>query len=307
MRVLVIGRNGQVARSLVERAAPAGAEVTALGRPDLDLADSRSINETIARAACDVIVNAAAYTGVDAAESDADQAYLINAAGAGTIAGAARERDVPLIHISTDYVFDGRKPSPYVETDPVAPMSVYGHSKLAGEEAVRAAHSRHVTLRTAWVFSPFGSNFVKTMLRLAEDRDEIRVVNDQIGSPTSALDLADTILALGGTLPHCEREGFGTFHAAGSGATSWAGLAETVFSASARHGGPVARVVPIPTSAYPTAAARPANSRLDCAKLADIHGIRLRRFEPAVDETVARLLSDPSRTAAASDRRAGRR
>jgi dTDP-4-dehydrorhamnose reductase len=293
VRLLVVGRSGQVAQALMERGARTGDEVVALGRPDLDVARPETILPAFEAQLADVVINAAAYTAVDGAESNRETAHLINAAGAGAVAAAAGTLGVPLIHISTDYVFDGRKSSPYVEDDRAAPRSAYGQSKYAGELAVRAEHPRHAILRTAWVYSPFGSNFVKTMLRLATDRDEVRVVGDQFGSPTSAFDLADAVLALAARLENCGNEGFGTFHATGAGTASWAGFAETVFAASKRHGGPTAQVVAIPTSEYPTAAERPANSRLDCSKLAEVHGIRLRHFKPAVDEVVARLLADP--------------
>src|SRR5947209_7036029 len=195
MRIAVTGREGQVVRSLIQRAAPRGHDIVPLGRPELDLAqEPDSVIEALEAVSPDVIVSSAAFTAVDRAESEPDLAFAINARGAGAVAQAAYRLDVPLIHMSTDYVFDGNKEAPYVETDATGPTSVYGASKLAGEQAVFAAHGNTAVLRTAWVYSPFGSNFAKTMLRLATDRDEVSVVADQLGNPTSALDLADVIL-----------------------------------------------------------------------------------------------------------------
>ncbi|RUV09947.1 dTDP-4-dehydrorhamnose reductase, partial [Mesorhizobium sp. M7A.T.Ca.TU.009.01.3.1] len=194
MRLVVTGRDGQVAASLLEAGqAAAGVEVIAIGRPQLDLARPDTVIEAIAAAKPDIVVSAAAYTAVDQAEDEPDLAFAVNAAGAGEVAQAASRLGVPVIHLSTDYVFDGTKDAAYVETDATAPRSVYGASKLAGEQAVASANPRHLILRTAWVYSPFGKNFVKTMLRLAADRDEIAVVADQWGNPTSALDIADAI------------------------------------------------------------------------------------------------------------------
>lgn len=271
MRVLVTGRQGQVVRSLMVRA-PAGVQIIALGRPELDLAASASIVPAILTARPDVVISAAAYTAVDRAESDAGAAHAINATAAGEVARAAAMAGAALIHLSTDYVFDGRQAAPYVESDPTCPLGVYGHSKLAGEQAVHTAHPAALILRTAWVYSPFGHNFLRTMLRLAETRGEIGVVADQIGSPTSALDLADALLALAtGPFP---AQG-GLYHIAGTGHASWADLAEVMLTASARAGGPTAHVRRIATRDYPTPAPRPRQSRLDSAALAARFGLRL--------------------------------
>ncbi len=292
MRLVVTGVHGQVVRALVERA-PAGVTVVALGRPDLDLADAPAIAPALAAVGADVVINAAAYTAVDKAETERDAAFAINATGAGAVAAAAHGLGVPLIHVSTDYVFDGAKPAPYVETDPTGPTGVYGASKLAGEAAVMAAHPGAVIARTAWVYSPFGANFVKTMLRLAATREELGVVADQFGNPTSALDIADGLLQIAANLlaRPAEPALTGLFHMTGSGEASWAGFAEAVFAASAAHGGPVARVNPIATTQYPTPARRPANSRLDCTRLATVHGVRLPDWRGSVEQIVARLLA----------------
>jgi dTDP-4-dehydrorhamnose reductase len=296
MRIVVTGREGQVVRALIERGASLGHEIVAIGRPDLDLAgDAGPIARALEAARPAAIVSAAAYTAVDQAEAEPDLATAVNVDGAAAVAHAAHALGVPLIHLSTDYVFDGTKRVPYVEDDPTGPTGVYGRSKLAGEQAVLAAHDDVAILRTAWVYSPFGANFVKTMLRLAADRDEIGVVADQVGNPTSALDIADGILAVAANLAGSRApERRGLFHMTGAGEASWAEFATEVFAASAAAGGPSARVRAIATSDFPTPARRPANSRLDCSKLAGAHGIRLPDWRQSTAIVVARLLgADP--------------
>ncbi len=291
MRLLIAGAQGQLARAMIELA-PSASDVTAfaVGRPALDLTGPASVLKTLADFKPDVIVNAAAYTAVDKAESEPDAAMALNADGPARLAEAAGKMGASLIHISTDYVYDGTKATPYVEDDPTAPLGAYGRSKLAGEVAVRAATPRHVILRTAWVHSPFGANFVKTMLRLAADRPELRVVNDQIGSPTYAPHLAEAILAVArrvttdpATAP------WGTYHAAGSGAVTWCGFAREIMRVSAERGGPSASVTGITTADYPTPARRPANSRLDCTRLREAFGVALPPWQEGVAACVARL------------------
>jgi dTDP-4-dehydrorhamnose reductase len=292
MRIVVTGREGQVVRSLVERAAGSGHEIVPLGRPQLDLrGEARAIFEALAAACPDAIVSAAAYTAVDKAESEPDHAFRVNAAGAGAVASAAAELAVPLVHLSTDYVFDGTKDAPYVEEDPTGPTGVYGASKLRGEQAVLEANSDSAILRTAWVYSPFGANFLKTMLRLAADRDEVSVVADQRGNPTSALDIADGILTVAANLAsRDDAELRGIFHMSGEGEASWAEFAEEVFAASAQAGGPTARVRAIGTADYPTPARRPANSRLNCTRLEQAHGVRLPDWRSSTRDVVQRLV-----------------
>lgn len=267
VRILVTGRDGQVARSLAERG---GAhELVFAGRPELDLADPASIERTVAAVAPDLIVSAAAYTAVDKAEDEPELAMAVNGEGPGVLARAAARAGAPVIHLSTDYVFDGSLDRPWREDDPVAPLGVYGATKLAGEQAVAASGATYAILRTAWVYSPFGTNFVGTMLRLAERRGELSVVDDQIGCPTSALDIADAVRAVADAWRKAPRHGAdAVYHFAGDGETSWAEFARAIFAESGRRGGPVAQVKGIPTSAYPTRARRPANSRLDCQKFA---------------------------------------
>lgn len=293
-RYVVTGRDGQVVQSLLERAAQVpGIEVIALGRPDLDLANPATIEPALRAARPDLIVSAAAYTAVDQAESDEVGAFAVNAVGPGEIGRVAAGLGVPVVHLSTDYVFDGEKTSPYREDDPVSPLGAYGRTKLEGECRLAASGADHTILRTAWVYSPFGKNFARTMLRLAEGRDEINVVADQIGNPTSALDIADGVLAVAGNLLASTRpELRGVFHMTGSGEASWADFASTIFQFSRAAGGPSATVHPIPSSQYPTPARRPKNSRLDCHRLADIHGVRLSDWQKATDIVVRRILSN---------------
>jgi dTDP-4-dehydrorhamnose reductase len=295
VRVVISGREGQLVRSLIERAS-GDAQVVALGRPELDLAGSADrIVDAIQAAQPDLVISAAAYTQVDRAESERELAFAVNAEGPRAMAVAARKCGVPLIHLSTDYVFDGAKASPYLEEDPAGPTSVYGASKLAGEQAVLAEHSDTAVIRTAWVYSPFGTNFVKTMLRLASDRDEVSVVADQRGNPTSALDIADGLLAVAKTLGSSEDSALrGIFHMTSPREATWAEFAEAIFQVSARAGGPTATIKHIRTSEYPTAAARPANSRLDSTKLARVYGVRLPDWRGSMATVVTRVLTQLS-------------
>lgn len=287
MRILVTGRDGQLARSLAEVAT--GHELIFAGRPDFDLLDPAGMERTIARVRPDAIVNAAAYTAVDAAEDDADTAMAVNGTAPGVIARAARDVGARMVQVSTDYVFDGTLDRPYREDDPTAPLGVYGRSKLAGEEAVAASGADAAIVRTAWVYSPFGANFVKTMLRLAETRDEVAVVADQRGCPTSALDLADAILRVVEASDGVMGPGAPIYHATGSGATSWADFARRVFAVRERLTGAPMRVRDIATADYPTRARRPANSTLDGSKLAAAIGA-LPDWAASVDAVTARLV-----------------
>ncbi len=292
MRLLIAGWQGQVARALVELAPSASdIEAFAVGRPGLDLCNAATIKRAMTDFRPDVIINSAAYTAVDKAESEQDAAFALNRTGAGLLAEEAAKRGAAIIHISTDYVFDGQKPAPYVETDSVAPQNVYGQSKLQGEQAVRQVNDKHIIARTAWVYSATGSNFVKTMLRLAGERDSLRVVDDQTGNPTYAPHLAKALLEIARKVRHEPRdEQWGTYHLAGRGEVSWCGFAREVFRVSAGQGGPSATVMPITTAEYPTPAARPKNSRLDCNKAELTFGVTLPDWREGVRECVARLL-----------------
>lgn len=278
--ILVTGGTGQVGTAIAARAAERGIEVVLPGRAALDLADPQALARAVAGRDWGLVINCAAYTAVDKAESDADAAHAVNAGAPAALARATAAAGIRLIHVSTDYVFDGSKPGWYDEDDPVAPLGVYGATKEAGEAAVRAANPDHVILRTAWVVSPFGHNFVKTMLRLGAERDTLRVVADQIGCPTSAIDIADALLSIaagGGPA--------GTYHFVNGGEASWHALAAFVIA----RAGLATRVEPITTADYPTPARRPANSRLATARIARDHGLSPRPWQEAVGEIVDRL------------------
>jgi dTDP-4-dehydrorhamnose reductase len=290
MRVAVTGSKGQVATSLLERAGP-HLEVVALGRPAFDLTDRAAVLAGLEAARPDVIVNAAAYTAVDKAEAEEALALRVNGEGAGHVAEAAARLGVPLLHLSTDYVFDGALDRPYREDDPTGPSGAYGRSKLAGEKLVSARCQHSVILRTAWVYSPFGANFVRTMLRLNETRDEVGVVSDQRGNPTSALDIADSLIAIAARVKDDRSPALrGIFHMTGSGEGTWADFAEVVFREAEARGRRSTRVKRIPTADYPTPARRPANSRLDNEKLARVYGFRLPDWRRSVEDCCARLL-----------------
>ncbi|CAN5385269.1 dTDP-4-dehydrorhamnose reductase [soil metagenome] len=285
MRLLVVGGSGQLAQCLKER----WPDAILAGRPMLDVRDPATIAKAIAESAPDAVVNAAGYTAVDAAEGDQGAAFAINRDGAAAVAREAARHGVPIVHISTDYVFSGTKSGPYNEADRPDPTGAYGRSKLEGEDAVRAANPRHVILRTAWVYSPFGNNFVKTMLKLALTRPVIRVVDDQHGNPTSAHDLADGVIAAAKQFGGRD-EVLGTFHFAGRGDTTWCGFAREIFAISEELGGPVAAVEAITTADYPTAAKRPANSRLDCGAFERRFGLAIPAWQESLRGCVARLL-----------------
>lgn len=288
MNVLVIGTEGQLARSIRERAGShSDLQFIFVGRPQADMSKVGSIAMAVAGSQADVVINAAAYTAVDQAEVEPDLALRINGKAAGEAAAAAAKIGARFIQISTDYVFDGRSEAPYREDDRTAPINVYGRSKLAGEELVRSANPNHLIVRTCWLYSAFGSNFVKTMLRLARERDEVRVVADQIGCPTSAHDLAEALLT---TVSRSHGWG-GTYHLASPEPCSWAELATAVFDASQRGGGPHARVIPIGTDDYPTPARRPCYSVLDSSRFAQTFGPRLPTFLESVPQVVERVLS----------------
>ena len=291
MRILVTGKTGQLAQSLAERGPDANATVILLGRPEFDLAEPTSPTELLAAHRPDLIVSAAAYTAVDTAESEPERAHAVNAEGPRRLAASAAALGIPVIHISTDYVFEGSNPHPWTEDDPTGPLGVYGASKLAGEQAVLAASPDNIVLRVAWVYSPFGANFAKTILRLARERDELRVVGDQIGTPTSALDIADGVLRVARNIMDqpARREFRGLFHMGSAEATSWAGFARGICQWLQDHSGRSVIVHDITTADYPTKARRPANSRLDSQRLATIHGVTLPSWQSSLPPILERL------------------
>ena len=282
LRVLVTGANGQLGQELLARGAGVDTTVVGLGRAELDIADPAAVDRALSEAVPDLVVNAAAYTAVDQAESEPDRAFAINADGPRHLARACAAAGLPMIHVSTDYVFDGAKAAGYVEDDPVGPLQVYGASKEAGERAIREELPEHVILRTAWVYSSHHRNFVLTMRQFAAERDTLRVVGDQHGSPTWAGELADAILAIGRRLDRPGR--FGTYHFAGAGSTSWAGFAEAVMALCLPEGRAAPAIQPIPTAEFPRPARRPTNSVLRCDKLERVFGITPRPWRDALAE-----------------------
>lgn len=288
--ILVTGGTGQLATALARAGDPA---VRAIGRPELDFDRPETLAAVFHRVGPGLVVNAAAWTAVDAAEAEPDAARRANADGPAALAALCARAGIPLVHVSTDYVFDGLKGTPYTEDDPVNPTGVYGATKLAGERAALAANPRTLVLRTSWVYSATGRNFVRTMLDAARTRDRLRVVADQKGCPTAAADLAAAILALAERLGRGWRDDYaGVFHAAGEGWTTWHGLAEAAFQEAARHGRPAPVVEAIATADWPTPARRPPDSRLDCGKLARVFGVRLPPWRESVARTVDELLGD---------------
>lgn len=285
--VLIFGRSGQLGSELARQVLPNGWSSRSLSRSEVDLACREQVASAINSFAPAAVINAAAYTAVDAAERDADAAMAINCEAPGQMAKACQLQRIPFLHVSTDYVFDGRKLGPYTEEDAVAPLSVYGTSKAAGEAAIRAHAEAYIILRTSWVFSPFGRNFVKTMINLAAE-PAVRVVNNQYGTPTAAADIAGVLLTLAVRLVD-GFNGYGTFHYCGGGSTTWYGFASAIFSELATRGRTTPRLVPIGIKDYPLAAQRPANSRLDCSHIAAIHGIRLRPWQEALAICMAEL------------------
>jgi dTDP-4-dehydrorhamnose reductase len=290
--ILVAGKTGQLARCLADTARQRGVALVTLGRPELDLTHPESAARIVASHAPRAIVNAAAYTAVDKAEAEPTLAMAVNRDGAGALAAAAARLGVPFIHVSTDYVFDGRKDAPYREEDAPCPLGAYGRSKLEGEAAVRGACPAGVILRTSWVYSPFGQNFVTTMLRLATTREKVQVVDDQHGAPTAAPDLASAILDIAERLSAQRMDDGdtgGIYHLAAAGETTWYGFAGAIFAGWARRGHRVPMLEPITTAQYPTPARRPPNSRLDCRKIARIFGLRLPAWQISLERCLDEL------------------
>lgn len=287
MKVLVTGADGQVGRALMA-ARPPGLQLCPAGREVLDLTNSDQIRRCLDAERPRVVVNCAAYTAVDKAESEIAVAMAVNRGGVAKLAAAMAERGIALIHLSTDYVFDGRKPDPYVESDATAPINVYGQSKLAGEAAIQKTLPEHVILRTSWVYGSHGQNFMRTMLRLAQDRDEIRVVDDQLGCPTAASHIAEVIGAIAGEIEHGMDNRWGIYHYRDDSAVTWHDFARRIFKLAGARIDRVPKLVPVSTAEYPTAAARPANSVLDCRRLKKAFGLTPR----SMDEGLALHIGD---------------
>ncbi|MDX8353091.1 dTDP-4-dehydrorhamnose reductase [Cognatiyoonia sp. IB215182] len=282
MKVLVFGKTGQVARALIAAGSEHGLTIAALGRDEADLSDPQACADRIAASHADAVINAAAWTAVDAAEEEEDAAFVINAEAPGAMARACAAKDIPFVHISTDYVFDGSEGAAWLPTDPTHPLGAYGRTKLTGEQQVTVAGGTSVILRTAWVFDGTGKNFVTTMLRLSETRDTLTIVADQNGGPTPAAAIADACLRIAKDLA----AGYGKtgiYHFSGAPDTTWADFARAVFATAGRD----VTVQDIATADYPTPAKRPANSRLDCTSLETDYGIRRPDWQAALTEILA--------------------
>ncbi|MGE8146035.1 dTDP-4-dehydrorhamnose reductase [Pseudomonas frederiksbergensis] len=286
MRILISGQHGQVSRELQRRLGGLG-ELIVFGRDQLDLAQPEQIRQQVQKVRPDLIINAAAHTAVDQAESEPELAFAINATAPGILALQARELDIPLIHYSTDYVFDGSKAAPYNEDDAPNPLGVYGKSKLAGEQAITEVQGQHLILRTSWVYSTHGRNFLLTMQRLLQEKPELRIVADQIGAPTWAGTIASSTLALIERWQAGQAGAWGTYHLTAQGETSWFGFAQAIGDALRAQGKPCANLLPIPSSDYPTPAARPLNSRLDCTRLQREWGVSQPDWQTALRECLA--------------------
>jgi len=290
-RVLVAGAGGQVGRELMGLSAPTDIAMTGLYRAALDICHAEAVHAAFDQARPDIVVNLAAYTAVDKAEDEILPAFAANRDGPGMLAQACRRRGIPLLHVSTDYVFDGTKAGAWREDDPVGPVGVYARSKAEGEQLIRDALDEHVIVRTSWVFGAHGNNFVRTMLGRIGKNAELRVVDDQRGCPTAAGDLARALMAIAHRMLADPAGVAGTYHFANAGPTTWFRFAQAIFTRAKAHGLDVPRVVPIPTSGYPTKATRPANSELDCAKVVAIFGVARPSWRDSLPPVVDAILA----------------
>lgn len=291
MHVLVLGGSGQLGSALRALVSPPGVHLTAPPRSAVDITDVAALERLVGAQPWSAVINAAGYTNVDHAEREQALAFAINAEAVGHLAAATRSRGIPLIHVSTDYVFDGGKGAAYVEADAALPLNAYGRSKLAGERRLSAANPRHVIVRTAWLFGPFGNNFVRTILRLAQERERLSVVADQLGCPTAAHDVAKACLEIAlrcAATP--DRAPYGTYHFAGAEAATWFDFAAALIAAAGSRLARAPQLEPVTTAQYDSPAARPADSRLDCTAIAETFGFEPPSWRPALVETVQRLL-----------------
>jgi dTDP-4-dehydrorhamnose reductase len=296
MKILVVGANGQLGWELCRKGEKQGFEIVSLDLPEFDISDPLAVKRAVSQAGLSLVINAAAYTAVDKAESEPKLAFAINRDGPAYLASSCGEAGIPLIHISTDYVFDGDKRGPYLEIDPVSPLGVYGKSKAEGEAEVRDHLHEHIIIRTAWLYGVHGQNFVKTMLRLGSEREVVRVVADRSGCPTYAADLAEAILAIALFIKERRQIAWGTYHCSGKGVTTWHGFAEAIFALARQHVSfKVKRVEPISSAEYPTSAKRPANSALDCSLLTRNFGIQPKPWPESLAHMIQRYYQEEPR------------
>jgi dTDP-4-dehydrorhamnose reductase len=292
MKILITGSGGQLGKALVIQTRSFGLEPLAMHHKDLDITRPDQIRKIIGDATPALVVNASAYTNVDGAETNRDAAYAGNRDGPAHLASVCSDCAIPLIHISTDFVFDGRKKTPYLESDPLSPLSIYGKSKAEGETAVRTALEQHLIVRTSWLYSAQGHNFVKTMLKLGRERDQLNVVADQYGCPTSAADLAGAILIMAQKMIAGNKICWGTYHYCGQGTTTWHGFAEAIFkSAASCENLKISRVNPITTGQYPLPARRPLQSSLDCNRIRDQFGVETIPWQQSLSRVIGEIYS----------------
>jgi len=296
MNILITGAHGQVGRELTSQGNRPGLRMWPTDIDDLDITDETGVTAFIRQKQIALVANGAAYTAVDRAEKESALAWRINCDGPAVLARACASAGVPLVHISTDYVYDGLKTSPYNENDPVAPSGVYGKSKAAGDQAVQRCLPQHIILRTAWLYSAHGQNFVKTMLRLARERDTLQVVDDQFGCPTSAADLAQAVLAIARQIETGRVTAWGIYHYCGAGQTTWYKFAQTIFAMAAQYERLALKTLhPISSAEYPTAAQRPPYSVLDCTKIGQHFGIVPAPWQASLAQTIAQLYGNNRR------------
>tara|TARA_R110000824_G_scaffold390760_2_gene587446 strand:+ start:114809 stop:115708 length:900 start_codon:yes stop_codon:yes gene_type:complete len=297
LKILVFGKSGQVGSELVARASDFGFDVHGASSRDVDIGSSEALRRYVEKVAPDIIVNAAAYTAVDKAETDIARASAVNAKAPEQMAEIADQRKIPLFHISSDYVYDGQKTTSYVETDQPNPLGVYGRSKAQGDKAVVTGVRQHIILRTSWVFGTIGQNFVRTMVRLASERPELRVVNDQFGGPTDAGSIANALLKIAQSYAASDKANsdfpWGIYHFSGQPDVSWYGFATAIMAELSAHNQPAAEVFPIPSAEYPTPAPRPKNSTLDCSKIEREFHISQSDWQIAMRHLVGVLLNGP--------------
>ncbi len=290
MTILIVGNKGQLGWALEQQAAARGVDVFGVDLPELDLTDRDAVYQLVSREPYSAVVNAAAYTAVDKAESNIETAFAVNRDGVAHLAGACLENSIPLIHISTDYVFNGKSDVPYKPDDRTVPLGVYGRSKAEGENEVKRQLPLHIIIRTSWLYGAHGNNFVKTMLRLSKEKKELRVVEDQRGCPTFAGDLADAIIKIVEMIKYGQELKWGTYHYCNTGVTSWYDFAQKVIELATEHEKlAVEKIVPIPTSDYPTPAPRPAFSALDCSSFGAAFGVEMHPWEESLGRMISRL------------------
>ena len=293
MRMLITGANGQLGRELVRQGHRFNLALHAFKRQELDITQPNQVDTILAKASPSLVINAAAYTNVDKAETEADLAFKVNKIAPGYLARCCADRNIALIHISSDYVFDGIKGKPYHETDPIAPVGIYGQSKAAGEVAIRSALKHHIILRTSWLYSVYGHNFVKTILNLGTEKKNIPVVDDQFGSPTSAADLAEAVLTIAAKIGSIADLDWGTYHYCGNGVTSWHGLAKEVLQLASPYVSlQTKQVEAITTAEYPTPVKRPPYSALDCSRIKKAFGIDPKPWQQSLKRTIGRIFSE---------------